>query len=172
MSSALTTATQSCNALIKAVWFWMVWSAGVITKIGSASATSFAWKAAKVKAGAVLRPTGSSNKVAWISFNSRNWSSTKKRCSSLVTISVEPNSIEVPLTPSWRSSIALIRWIACWNKLWLESSPESTKNCFGNPDRDKGQRRVPEPPHRMTGITEMVDLAFVMWGWAKPLCFL
>jgi len=44
-------------------------------------------------------------------------------------------------------------------------SPESTKNCFGKLDRDKGQRRVPEPPQRMTGVTTD-DLLILLMRWA------
>ena len=152
--SALTTAMHSCKALTNAAVFCTVWSAGVITKIGSSSVLgppSRAWKAARVKAGAVLRPIGSSNSVALILGNSRNWSKAKKRCSSLVTIKVGPKSI------SWLV-IALMRSIASWNKLSFESPPDRTRNCLGKPERDKGQRRVPEPPQRITGVTLVIRL--------------
>ena len=154
--SSATTATQSCKAFTKAAWFWTVWSAGVMTRMGSRSSAplSKACIAAKLSAGAVLRPMGSSNRVAFTPFNSRNWSKAKKRCSSFVTIKVGAKSIcALPMV--------LIRVIACWNKLWLEPSSESTKNCFGKPDRDKGQRRVPEPPQRMTGVTN-ADLVLLL----------
>jgi HlyD family secretion protein len=45
---------------------------GTLTKIGSDAFFSLAYSAAKVSAGAVLRPAGSNNKVACIWGNSRN----------------------------------------------------------------------------------------------------
>jgi len=88
----------------------------------------------------------SASQVAWIFFNSRNWSSTKKRWSSFVTTKVGSSCI-------WAVPTALIRSTACWKRLFDEPSPDRTKNCFGNPARDKGQSRAPDPPHRITGVT-------------------
>ena len=40
------------------------------------------------------------------------------------------------------------RATACWKRL---SSPASARNCFGKPERESGQSRVPLPPAMMTG---------------------
>jgi len=35
----------------------------------------------------------------------------------------------------------------------MERSPASDRNCLGNKARDRGHKRVPEPPARTTGTT-------------------
>jgi hypothetical protein len=42
--------------------------------------------------------------------------------------------------------------------------PDKSKNCFGNPDLDKGHSLVPEPPHKITGITVVIN------GAVRLLC--
>ncbi len=132
--------TAACSAAVKAAASVTVWSAGDTTRIGSAP-PSRAASAASVNAGAVLRPTGSRIKAAGSTFFSRNCSSARKRCSALPTISGASTAMSGAARPIRRAT-------ACWNRL---SSLPSVRNCFGNPARDKGQRRVPLPPAMMTG---------------------
>ena len=161
LTSPSTTAMQSCNAFVNASAFWIVWSAGVITKIGSLSKLSLAsWahRAAKERAGAVFRPVGSSNKAALILSISRSWSSTKNRWSSLVTISVGSRVIHSECKLFRRAT-------ASWNRLLFNWLPDKGKNCFGNPERDRGQSRVPEPPHKITGVILLMVLSFNALLW-------
>ena len=124
MAPSPATCTARRTAAVKAGSSLTVWSAEVITSTGSAPLSSAA-SAASVTAGAVLRPTGSSKAAAGSIFSSRNWSSTRKRCSSLPTMvggSTVMPSVARPCS----------RLTACWNRLkWLSGSPDSTRNCFG-----------------------------------------
>ena len=43
--------------------------------------------------------------------------------------------------------------------------PDKGKNCFGNPERDRGQSRVPEPPHKITGIILLIVVGFNAFLW-------
>ena len=131
-----------CMARVNAAVFATVWSAGVTTSIGS-SPSDLAASAARVKAGAVLRPTGSSKAAPSSMPASRSCSDARNRCSSPVTI--KGLAIWMSSAPS-----ATKRCAAIWNRLSL---PVSERNCLGKPARERGHRRVPEPPHRMTGVT-------------------
>src|SRR6185437_5791072 len=142
-SAALRTAC--CMASVKAAVSVTVWSAGVTTSTGSFP-PSWAASAASVRAGAVLRPTGSSRAALGSMPASRNCSMARKRCSSLLTMYGAATAKPSPARPARR-------WAACWNRL---SSPVRHRNCLGKPARDKGHKRVPEPPQRITGETAII----------------
>ena len=86
MVPSVAAAMARCSAAPKAAASVTVWSAGVITRIGSSPA-AVACKAAIVRAGAVLRPAGSNSTASGTTPISRSWSRTRKRWSSLPTIS-------------------------------------------------------------------------------------
>jgi para-nitrobenzyl esterase len=100
--------------------------------------------AASATAGAVLRPSGSSTMRAGVP-TARNCSATRKRWASLQTTSVL--SVRLPL-PSSRSAVSCS----------MVRSPVRGSSCFGYMARDAGQRRVPEPPERMTGWMRAIRL--------------
>jgi hypothetical protein len=68
---------------------------------------------------------------------SRNCSATTKRKSALVMMIGRANK-----------PASLTRASTCWN---VDPLPTSGTNCFGMLSRDTGHRRVPAPPHMMTG---------------------
>ena len=93
--------------------------------------------AARVRAGAVLRPSGSMMMPSGDTPTARSWSTAKKRWASLQTMS----GISTDVSPSRRRTV-------CWSML---SSSTMGKNCLGCCSRDRGQSRVPEPPAIITG---------------------
>src|SRR5438309_12097453 len=68
----------------------------------------------------------------------RSCSATRKRCASLQTTT----AAEAP-SPSRREAV-------CWS---IVRSPVSGRSCLGYSSRDSGQRRVPAPPERITGVS-------------------
>jgi len=72
----------------------------------------------------------------------RSCSSTKKRCSSFQTTSGGANRLGTPMRSAVSSSIVL--------------SPISGRNCVGTSRQLIGQRRVPEPPDKMTGAIRSI----------------
>ena len=102
---------------------------------------SSAWsrKQATATAGAVLRPTGSRTMEREPRPDSRSCSAIRNLWSSLHTTTGRSNR---PL-PDVRRSVRT-------NRL---SEASSLRRCLGRAARDKGQRRVPAPPERITGIT-------------------
>ena len=125
----------------------MTWSAGMTNSTGSDSFLA-ANSAANVRAGAVLRPTGSSTMVPGVPIK-RNCSAITKRYSSLLTTTGAASS--TPLMPCTR------RTVACSS----ESSPISGSSCFGYFSRDSGHRRVPEPPDKTMGWMSILNWV----GW-------
>src|SRR3990167_49285 len=144
----------SARAFSKACWFSSTWSAGRISSSSSRpSASSF--MAAMATAGAVLRPKGSS-RIAWVAncwVCSCSW--TIKRCSLLHT-----------RTGACMPSKAR-RLMVCWNRV---SSPVRARNCLGNCLRERGQRREPLPPERITGIMFVLLKRLCIWlDVSRPL---
>ncbi|MNT42579.1 hypothetical protein D3C72_1790040 [compost metagenome] len=104
--------------------------------------------AAMATAGAVLRPKGSS-RIAWAAscwLCSCSW--TMKRCSLLHTSSGA-------CMPSKAR-----RLMVCWNRV---SVPVRARNCLGYCLRERGQRREPLPPERITGIMSVLLKHLCIW---------
>lgn len=95
------------------------------------------FRAASATAGAVFLPTGS--RIIWKSStpNCRNCSATINLCSLLLTMTggkqFNPSSL---FNVSWSKLFSLI----------------NDKNCFGYNERERGHKRVPEPPAIIIGI--------------------
>ena len=108
--------------------------------IGS-SPLRIACSAASAIAGAVLRAAGSSTIAPHSTPIARHCSATMKRWSSLqITI---------------RRRGSRDRRVAQACPAASSDAPVSFRNCFGYSSRDSGHRRVPAPPARMTGRTDV-----------------
>src|SRR3989344_7290298 len=113
-----------------------------MTSINASSGAVFrSVSAASVRAGAVLRPTGSRMISAGVFPSCRNCSAIRKRCSSLHTSS-----------GSATCSIPSRRDTVCCNSV---CSPRRQRSCLGYCSRESGHKRVPEPPDRITGLIFM-----------------
>ena len=100
------------------------------------------WSGTKnqVSSGAVLRAIGSKISGLGCTPISRHCSATKNRCSALATT----------IGVTWPSLFkGRKRSKVSWKRDFLSVND---KNCFGRIERDKGQRRDPEPPHNITGM--------------------
>jgi hypothetical protein len=129
-------AAARSTACWKAAGSAIAWSDG-ITSIRPSGSLPAMRRAATAAAGAVLRPTGSSNNAAGAAPISRSCSAMMKRCSSLATIKGDA-----------KPGRSMIRCAVCCSRL---ASPNSARSCFGYSERDIGHSRVPEPPDRITG---------------------
>ncbi len=145
MSSVAITPRSACSAAIaiarcSAGISAMEWSAGIATMIASSPSWQAA-SAASVSAGAVSRRAGSTMM--------RVFTPDSRVCSSVVKRYSSPQTM-IGSAAIWKSpEKSFMRPTVACNS---ESRPMMPINCcFGNCSRDIGQRRVPEPPARMTG---------------------
>ena len=104
------------------------------------------FKAASATAGAVLRPAGSRIIVADRPMASI-CSATRKRCVSLHTTTHSSAADASPLT---RAAVSCS----------IVASLTRGRSCLGYMERDAGQRRVPDPPERMTGIIMLMGALY------------
>src|SRR4051812_933840 len=112
----------------------MAWSLGRMRSSASGSTDS----AARAAAAAVPRGSGSSRSRLGATPTSCNWPSTASASAAAATTRRRENS-----------AASLTRRAVCWSRV---SPPPSDKSCLGRPSRDKGHRRTPVPPERMTGV--------------------
>ncbi len=131
MAPSLAAATPCLTTCAKAAEYGIWWSEGQ----NSSRSSGFAAKAAMAMAAAVLRATGSSKTVPG-TLAACMASDTRKRWSSDAT------QITRWLSSATRSSVSCSRLLPSM----------SGTNCLGNSLRLSGQSRVPEPPHRTTGV--------------------
>src|SRR4051812_932146 len=121
---------------------------------GSSAVT--ACTAARVSAGAVPRPHDSSRIAFGRTPTAASCSLTMKRWPSLHTTIGSTEALKPRVRPA-----------VCCSSV---RSPFSAWSCFGYCSRESGQRRVPEPPHRITGwISVGVTPSSIMdfWGWLQ-----
>lgn len=93
--------------------------------------------AASAMAGAVFLAAGSRMMVALLCSIADNCSAARKRCLSEHTTTAGSSD-----APEKRNSVSCSR----------ECCEPMLRNCLGNSALDNGQRRVPMPPARMTGV--------------------
>lgn len=102
--------------------------------------------AASAMAGAVFLAAGSRMMVALLCPIADNCSAARKRW-----LSEHTRTAGSTEAPEKRNRVSC-------NK---ECCPPMLRNCFGNSALDRGQRRVPMPPARMTGVNVLFDM-FIM----------
>lgn len=111
------------------------------SKIGSFVGSTSATNAAKVNAGAVFRPNGSSSRVGLVKPISSNCSAVINLYSSLET------TMGLSATGIAPEKFIMRAAVACN----IVSLLVSESNCLGYLSRESGHKRVPDPPERMTG---------------------
>lgn len=118
------------------------WSADITSTVGALPSRT-GRHAVSVSAGAVFRSMGSSAIRTPSTPVARNCSATMRRCSWLQTTIVGvPPRLPPPNPFRWR---AVSCSMVCW--------PVGARSCLGRLSRDDGQRRVPDPPEKMTVVS-------------------